>query len=144
MSKNKSNWADILEGDSKKRLTNVGYFINSSFLFLCLVIFGFGLIGGIFVKNITNKLIVAAIFFCIARYFSRNKLAHRVVYGGMEKPTLVSFGATLFLLGSLLASQKMDYLFLSFCCFAPGVYCFYCGYKEGPHYGWDNYHREHS
>lgn len=120
---------------------NLNSLINSSFFFCCSVLFSLGIFSGLMFKTISAKLILSSIFFCIVSYASCNKFGGKIVYGGMEKPFIFSLGTTLFFLGSLFASQKIEYFILSILCFIPGLYFFYKGYKRGPHYGWENYLR---
>ena len=108
----------------------------------CSVLFSVGLISGLFAKDILAKLVLAFVFFFIISYNARNKLAGRVVYGGMEKPFIFSLGASMFFLGSLFISQKMEFMIFAIPCYAPGLYYFYRGYSAGPHHGWENYFRK--
>ena len=137
----KRKWDNDFEREHQKFEQKIRSLINSSFFFCCSLLFSLGILSGLTFKSIAAKLISAIIFFCIISYASRNKLDGVEVYGGMEKPFVFSFGATLFLLGSLFASQKMGYFGFSILCYIPGLYLFYQGYKEGPHYGWEVYLR---
>ncbi|KKQ53199.1 MAG: hypothetical protein US70_C0005G0033 [Parcubacteria group bacterium GW2011_GWD2_38_11] len=129
------------EQDYQKNKRKEKSLISSSFFLCCSLVFALGLPTGLFAKSINAKLILAVIFFCIIYRYSRNKLAGRIVYGGMEKPFAFSLGATIFFLGSLFSSQKMDYFGFAILCYIFGIYFFYQGYKEGPLYGWENFFR---
>lgn len=143
MKKKDNSWANILEPkfDPKKQKREEDTLIFGIFILLCSMLYSFGSIGGLLIKSFGNQLILAVIFLCIVRCFLRIKLKGRMLCGGAEKPWLVSFGATLLMLGSMLASHGMKFSFFSISALLAGIYLFYRGVKEGPFNGWDHYFR---
>lgn len=130
------------ENDFKKKRKNEEATVLGSFILLCSLIFLAGLLSGIYVRSVSEKLICVAILFFLVAYISRNKLEGRILYGGMEKPYVFSFGLSLFFLGSLFLSQKTQFMEYAILCYVPGVYFFYRGYEAGPFNGWSNFFRQ--